>query len=47
MIVALVVVPLLVWLIKPGFLSRKDLLIGEGIDPSLYVASRAELVAVH
>jgi uncharacterized protein len=47
MIVALVVVPLLVWLIKPRFLSRKDLLIGEGIDPSLYVASRAELVAVH
>jgi hypothetical protein len=47
MIVALVVVPLLVWLVKPGFLSRKDLLIGEGIDPSLYVASDAELAAVN
>ena len=46
MVIALIVVPLLVWLVKPGFLERKDLLIGEGIDPALYVASSAELAAV-
>jgi hypothetical protein len=42
----LVVVPLLVWLVKPKFLDSKDLMIGEGIDPSLYVASKEELAAV-
>jgi predicted RND superfamily exporter protein len=46
MVIALIVVPLLVWLVKPSFLERKDLLIGEGIDPELYVASNAELTSV-
>jgi uncharacterized protein len=46
MVIALIVVPLLVWLVKPGFLERKDLLIGEGIDPKLYVASKAEMASV-
>ncbi len=36
MIIALVVVPLLVWLIKPKFVSSKDLLVGEGVDLSDY-----------
>lgn len=43
MIVALVVVPLLVWLVKPKFLESKNQLIGEGIDLSEYVTSDAEL----
>lgn len=32
MVLALVVLPLLVWLIKPKFASREDLLVGESID---------------
>jgi len=36
MVLALVVLPLLVWLVNPGFLRRKDLFIGEGVDPSVY-----------
>ena len=36
MILALVVLPLLVWLIKPRFVQRKDLLVGEGVDLSLF-----------
>ncbi len=32
MVLALVVLPLLVYLIKPAFVSREDLLIGEGLD---------------
>lgn len=36
MIMALVVVPLLVWWIKPRFLSYEDLLVGEGVDLSDY-----------
>ena len=39
MIIALVVVPLLVWLIKPKFVGSKDLLVGEGVDLSDYAAS--------
>lgn len=34
MVLALIVLPLLVYLIKPAFASRKDLLIGEGVDLS-------------
>ena len=34
MILALVVLPLLVWLIKPRFIGRRDLLVGEAIDYS-------------
>lgn len=36
MIIALIVLPLLIWLIKPGFLGSKDLLVGEGVDLSAY-----------
>ena len=36
MVIALIVVPLLVWLIKPKFLGYEDLLVGEGIDLSEY-----------
>ena len=36
MVLALVVLPLLVWLIKPKFAERKDLLVGEGVDLSLF-----------
>ena len=39
MVLALVVLPLLVWLIKPGFVKRKDLLVGEGVDLSLFTDS--------
>jgi len=36
MVIALIVVPLLVWLIKPRFLGYEDLLVGEGVDLSAY-----------
>ena len=36
MVIALVVVPLLVWLFRPKFLASKDLLVSEGVDYSLY-----------
>lgn len=40
MVVALVVLPMLVWLIKPRFISNEDILvIGEGIDISKIVAA--------
>ena len=32
MVLALVVLPLLVWLIKPKFAARDDLIVGESID---------------
>ena len=32
LVVALVVLPLLVYLIKPNFVKRKDLFVGEGVD---------------
>ncbi|MEX2481652.1 MAG: MMPL family transporter [Gammaproteobacteria bacterium] len=32
MVLALVVIPLLVWYIKPKFLAREDLIIGENVD---------------
>jgi predicted RND superfamily exporter protein len=38
MVLALVVLPLLVWLVKPSFVTRKDLLVGEGVDLSLFTA---------
>ncbi len=38
MVIALVVVPLLVWLMKPKFVGSKDLLVGEGVDLSDYAA---------
>ncbi|MGQ0619819.1 MAG: efflux RND transporter permease subunit [Panacagrimonas sp.] len=39
MVLALIVLPLLVWLIKPSFVKRKDLLVGEGVDLSLFTAT--------
>jgi len=41
MVLALVVLPLLVWLIKPRFAERKDLLVGEGVDLTLFTESDA------
>jgi predicted RND superfamily exporter protein len=37
MVIALVVVPLLVWLIKPAFIARTDLIVGESVDLSLFM----------
>jgi predicted RND superfamily exporter protein len=42
MVLALVVLPLLMWLIKPSFVS-KDLLVGEGVDLSAYTASYSDI----
>jgi predicted RND superfamily exporter protein len=39
MVLALVVLPLLVWLVKPSFVARKDLFIGEGVDLTAYAAA--------
>ncbi|MGQ0700919.1 MAG: efflux RND transporter permease subunit [Panacagrimonas sp.] len=36
MVMALLVLPLLVWWIKPKFVERRDLLVGEGVDLSLF-----------
>jgi hypothetical protein len=36
MVIALIVLPLLVWLIKPRFTGSKDLLVGEGVDLAAY-----------
>ncbi len=43
MVVSLVVLPLLVWLIKPKFLGSEKLLVGEGVDLSAYLASDEDL----
>jgi predicted RND superfamily exporter protein len=43
MLLALVVLPLLVWLVKPNFVSRKDLLVGEGVDLSAVTTSSEEI----
>ena len=37
-VIALIVLPLLVWSVKPRFVSAKDLLVGEGVDLSDYVS---------
>jgi len=37
MVLALVVLPLLVWLIKPSFAGREDLMVGESVDLSLFM----------
>lgn len=37
MVLALVVLPLLVWLIKPGFAAREDLMVGESVDLSVFM----------
>ena len=41
MVLALVVLPLIVWLVKPKFVARRDLLVGEGVDLSLFTAEAA------
>ena len=41
MVLALVVLPLLVWLLKPNFVGRKDLLVGESVDLTAFTESAA------
>ena len=45
MVLALVVLPLLIWTIKPKFVARKDLLVGEGVDLSAFTANDDQLTA--
>jgi predicted RND superfamily exporter protein len=42
MVLALVVLPLLVWIVKPRFVQRRDLLVGESIDLSQFAAPQAD-----
>jgi predicted RND superfamily exporter protein len=42
MVLALVVLPLLVWLIKPRFAAREDLMVGESVDLSLFMKADAD-----
>ena len=37
MVLSLIVLPLLVWFVKPKFAAREDLIVGEGVDLSRYV----------
>ncbi|MDR3417901.1 MAG: MMPL family transporter [Nevskia sp.] len=39
MVLALVALPLLVWMVKPSFVARKDLFVGEGVDLSQFTAA--------
>ncbi|MGH8597821.1 MAG: efflux RND transporter permease subunit, partial [Gammaproteobacteria bacterium] len=41
MIMSLLVLPLLVWIVKPRFVARRDLLVGEGVDLSLFTEDLA------
>ncbi|MDI3258734.1 MAG: efflux RND transporter permease subunit [Sinobacteraceae bacterium] len=43
MVLALVVLPLLVWTLKPSFVSRRDLFVGEGVDLSQFTAAESTL----
>jgi len=43
MVLALVLLPLLVFLVKPKFVGRKDLFVGEEVDLSAYVADDEEI----
>ncbi len=45
MVLALVVLPLLVWLIKPKFAAREDLIVGESIDLSKFIERDPPVVA--
>jgi len=38
------VLPLLVWLIKPKFATRTDLMVGESFDKSMFEDSKAKIV---
>ncbi|MGB1562594.1 MAG: efflux RND transporter permease subunit [Sinimarinibacterium flocculans] len=42
MVLALIVLPLLVWVVKPKFATRTDLIVGEGIDLSKFKTSEGE-----
>ncbi|MGQ0701319.1 MAG: efflux RND transporter permease subunit [Panacagrimonas sp.] len=42
MVLALIVLPLLVWLIKPKFVTRTDLMVGEGIDLDAFMRRDAD-----
>jgi len=42
MVLALMVLPILVWLIKPYFVTRTDLAVGEGIDLSMFGAEKKD-----
>ncbi len=46
MVLALVLLPLLVWLIKPNFVKRKDLYVGEGVDLSMFSDEDSKLQPV-
>ncbi len=37
MVLSLVLLPLLVWFIRPRFLAREDLIIGESVDISQFL----------
>ena len=45
MVLALVLLPLLVWIFKPNFVKRKDLLVGEGVDLSAFTGAADEAAA--
>jgi len=45
MVLALVLLPLLIWLVKPTFVGRKDLLVGEEIDLSAYVDANDAVIS--
>jgi len=45
MALALVVLPLVVWLVKPKFVSRRDLLVGEIVDLSQFVSAEGQTQA--
>ena len=42
MVIALIVVPLLVWLVRPRFIESKELLVSEGIDLAALANELAE-----
>ena len=41
MVLSLVVLPLLVWFVKPKFLAREDLMVGENVDISQFMVKEA------
>lgn len=42
MVLSLVVLPLLVWFIRPKFLAREDLIVGENVDISQFLTQPAK-----
>ncbi len=47
MVLALLVLPLHVWLFKPAFVGRKDLFVGEGVDLSQFTAEKRSTEFAH